>query len=236
MPSFEDYLADHAGSSFARQLALADYLGNGEWGADLEQGVFTYTPDKTFSLQVLGSESHISNTWLWAWANTQSDLPPALLRDVEAIKKHGEKNGATFLTTRSLELDAMSGHAIAMICSGLAGGKCYYRGPYDDGAAYLLLDGVPASVTAPVAPERAITVINEVISQFEVNHRRAVESFLAQQGYRLDRADDTSSAIAPSGSVLNLRFDDRGLLLEMTGTLQPGVPRSDKKSWQFWKK
>jgi hypothetical protein len=235
MRSFQDYLTEHIGSSCARQLALANFLGEGDWGVDIEEGVFTYTPDKSFPLQLLGTESHNDNTWLWAWANTQSNIPTKLLRTVNEIRGHGETDGLMLFTTRSFRLDNVSGHGISMVCSGLAGGKCYYRGPYDGGALFFLLEDVPASVLTPVPAERAITVINEVISQFELNHRRMVESFLVQQGYVLRNNEESLEATAQSGSVLSLTFDDRGLLLKTEARLEPNSAKPIKKAWQFWK-
>jgi hypothetical protein len=45
----------------------------------LAAGIATFGDDLRFPLQLLGSESHLGGTWLWAWADAQSNLPPALL-------------------------------------------------------------------------------------------------------------------------------------------------------------
>ncbi|HEX6708568.1 MAG TPA: hypothetical protein VF169_27780 [Albitalea sp.] len=232
MSPFDAHLTRHIGSSFARQLAFADFLGDGHWGADLDEGVFTYTPDKRLPLQVLGSESEVSGTWLWAWGNEQAGLSPSVLQAAHAVREFGEANDIAPLTTRSFALDDISGHAIAMLCAGLAGGKCYYRGPYDGGAAFFLVDGVPAQVLASVAPARAVTVIQQVISQFDVDHRAMVRSFMQQQGYAIEEDGSTLRAAAASGGALRLSFDTLGRLASIEGTLTP-APK--KRGWQFWK-
>ena len=54
------------GAAFARQLALAEHIGERDWQIDLTEGVATFGDDLRYQVQLLGTESHLDNTWLWA--------------------------------------------------------------------------------------------------------------------------------------------------------------------------
>lgn len=106
----------------------------------------------------------------------------------------------------------------------------------------MLLDDVPAEVLAPVSLPRVNTVLMEVISQFDVDHRRMVTSFLRQQG--LHAASNGAGGIraerAGEGHI-EISFDELGRISNVAATLgpaasAPSTQAAPKKSrWQFWK-
>ncbi|WP_376768412.1 DUF6882 domain-containing protein [Paenibacillus planticolens] len=50
-----------------KQLAINDSIGNLDWNVDMSAGTATFGNELTFPIQMLGSVSHQSNTWLWAY-------------------------------------------------------------------------------------------------------------------------------------------------------------------------
>ncbi|SFQ16886.1 hypothetical protein SAMN05216567_111258 [Variovorax sp. OK605] len=242
MSTFQDHFADHAASSFARQIALGDVIGERPWGIDMQKGLLRFGDDLEYPVQLLGTHAFEPRTWLWVWANTQSNLPPQLTEAALRIRQLGEAQAVEALTQPSLQLDDITDHMIAMTCSGLEGGRCYYRAPYDGGALFVLLDDVPAEVLAPVSLPRVNTVLMEVISQFDVDHRRMVASFLRQQG--LHAASNGVGGIraerAGEGHI-EISFDELGRISNVAATLgpaasAPSTQAAPKKSrWQVWK-
>ena len=65
--------------AFKQQLHLGDLVGDLPWAFDVPTGTLSFG-DLHWHAQILGTESHQTNTWLWAWANTGSNLPPALIQ------------------------------------------------------------------------------------------------------------------------------------------------------------
>lgn len=220
MTTFNELLSQHIGLAFARQLAFADYLGERNWSVDIRQGTCGFGDDLRFPLQLLGTEAEDSDTWLWAWANEASNLPPALLQSCHALKELGDKLGIRELTERSFPLDVANGHSLALIASGLDGQCCYYRGPYRGGALFFLVKDVPVELLQPVPAERAISVLGEVISLFEVNHRLMAESFLKSQGFALEASPGQLTAKRDGDSII-LAFDDQQRISGIEGALQP---------------
>jgi uncharacterized protein DUF6882 len=216
MAGFDDLFSRHVVTAMARQIALADLLGERDWSVDLAAGAATFGDDLRFPIQLLGTESHADGTWLWAWANTGSNIPPALLHLSGWLKGYGEQAAIPELTERSFSLDRADGHRLALLASGLTG-RPYYRGPYDGGALFFHLENVPPQ---PVTPERAITVISQSIAAFPIDHRVAVVSFLEQQGWQVDSAEAVT-AHHPSGATMRVTFDELGRIAQFSGNIQP---------------
>lgn len=233
MTTFKELLSQHVGLAFARQLALADLLENQQsFNVDIRQGVCTFGNDLRFPIQILGSEAEDSDTWLWAWANEASNLPPALLHSCNSLKELGAKHGIRELTERQFPLEVTNGHTLSMIASGVDGNCCYYRGPFPGGALFVLLKNVPAELLRPIRCERVITVLGEAISNFEVDHRLMAESFLKSQGFALQPSDGKLIATREPDMIV-LAFDELGRIAGIDGKIEPR--RKPKPWWQFWK-
>jgi hypothetical protein len=242
MSTFQDYFADHAASSFARQMALADIIGERPWGIDMQKGQLRFGDDLEYGVQLLGTHAFEPRTWLWVWANTQSNLPPQLIETALRIRQLGKDQTVEAFTQPSLQLGEITDHMIAMTCSGLAGGLCYYRAPYEGGALFVLLDDVPVEVLASVSLPRVCTVLTEVVSQFDVDHRRMVTSFLQQQGLRTESNGGASIRAERTGEGhVEIAFDELGRISNVAASLGPAVPalgaqeKTKRSRWQFWK-
>ncbi|BBH69473.1 hypothetical protein ACTI_61580 [Actinoplanes sp. OR16] len=219
MSAFDELFAQHAATAYARQLALADLIGDRDWQLDLNAGVATFGDDLRFPIQLLGTESHIDGSWLWAWANTGSNLPPQLLHLSEWLRAVGEERSVAELTEPGFPLSRADGARLALIASGLTD-RCYYRGPYDGGAVFFHLGDLPAEIVAPVSPERAFLVVPQVIGVFELDHRLTLLSFLHQQGWSI--ADNTPSLVVgrhSSGSEMRVAFDDQNRMTRVSGQI-----------------
>ena len=221
MPSFRELLTQHVATGVARQLALGELLGERNWQLSTSQGVAGFGDDLHFPVQLLGSESEAGQTWLWAWANEQSNLPPAVLHLCGWLYEYGRNAGVAEFVEPELRLARANGQELALVASGLTG-RCYYRGPYDGGAVFFHLENVPAQVLAPVAPERALTVMTRVIQTFEVDHRGAVLAFLQQQGWQVEATARRVTGRHASGSDLSIGFDDDGRIDDIEGQVRSG--------------
>lgn len=232
MNTFAEQFATHAATSFARQLALADFLGEHHWHVDIDAGTVDFGARRTYGIQLLGTEAEEDDTWLWAWANEESGLPDRLLGAVQKVRGFGSQHGIRELTDASSPLDVAGGHVLSMLSVGLVGNCCYYRGPYEGGALFFLVMGLPKAVLDPVRPERAITTISEVICQFEVDHRLMVRSFFEQQRFALQASDETIAGKSDDGTVITVRFDSAGRIGKIESTLRPA--QAKKPWWKLW--
>ncbi|MCA9269681.1 MAG: hypothetical protein KDA41_14470, partial [Planctomycetales bacterium] len=75
-PEFANLLSLHIGNAYAKQLAFADFLGERNWRVSISEGRVKFGNDLSYPIQLIGTEAYGDSSWLWAWANEQSNLPP----------------------------------------------------------------------------------------------------------------------------------------------------------------
>ncbi len=220
--TFSDLVDQHIGLSFRKQLALSDFLGKHSWQVDAGKGTITFGKGprlfgrrRIYPIQVLGTEAEDAGTWLWAWANTQSQLAPGVLRAAERVRSFGESHGIDELVTPELRSSEYPGHLLALVGAGIADADCYYRGPYPYGAAFVLIYETPLRRARPTPLERIGRVIGQVISDYEVDHRAMARAYLEAEGVRYEEEDSALSVVNPAGPSLTITFDELGRIDEL---------------------
>lgn len=225
--TFSELVDQHIGLSFRKQLALADLLGKHSWQLDLGKGTVDFGKGpglfgkrRIYPIQVIGTEAEDSGTWLWAWANAESHIPPGVLKAVERVRAFGESQGIEPLSTGELPSEAYPGHLLASVACGIAQADAYYRGPYPGGAVFFLIHDTPLSEAPPTPGERILTVLTQVIGTFEVNHRAMARAYLEAEGFRLDEGERALTATDRSGHSLKMTLDDRGRMENLATTIR----------------
>ncbi len=225
-PAFEELFVRHGAASFDKALYQRAMLGKCGWAFDLNSGVLAFRRPHEgvlqLRVQVLGSESEESRTWLWAWANP-SAIPPDLLTVVRELRAaHAE---VPELATPELPItDRVTPERIAMVACGIARAGCVFRAFYPRGALYLLIKDprYKRSVRRPIA--RIMRVFPLFIAKHAVaDQRAALMHYL--RFYRLDVREEGrrvigtyhAAAQAPLGAAEPLQvvaeFDAAGRLV-----------------------
>ena len=170
-----------------------------DWYVDFEKGTLTLGKYE-FRVQFLGSESYVSNSWLWGWENV-NNFPNDLLGQVHIARVYGQTWGLEPMMHAQCELnDTFNGHNFSMVvCGALAEGRCYYRCPTagGQGAAFVALTDVPGELFAPVDGITFLNSVSQCIQHFYLDHKIFAESFL-----RWNR-----TPFSWSGDLLTARFD-----------------------------
>ena len=238
-----DLLAAHGAASWDRQLCLAELIGNGNWNLDVQRGEITFGGRQTYPVQILGSESEGGGTWLWAWANAASGLPERVTAASRQLQEYGRQSQVPEFVAPELSLEAVNGHLLSTIASGICQADAYYRGPYDGGAVFLLLTAPETRRFADPTPTHFIRVFTEFIMNFACPHRPALLAYAQYKGYGCEEAADGSMVCtSPSGDALTATLDGEGRLVNFAATLtaagfaaKPSAipPEPEKKPW--WK-
>lgn len=196
------------GKVLANQSACSDAVVKGrDWNVDFSKGIISFGSD-TYPIQLIGSESSSSNTWLWGWAN-KSQLPESVLVEAKRLKQLGEAYGLEALTVPQFEIsDSFNGHKLSIICCALnENNVCYYRGPHQGGAIFIEFYGVPEEVFQPVSARTFIDITSQAIQQFSVDHRIFITSFLFQNGTVYEWSGNTLTAHFNNGENINISFE-----------------------------
>ena len=218
--AFQQLLDAYAIAALDGQLHLADVVGGRPWRVDLAAGTLTFGDDLHFAAQLLGTQSDETGTFIWAWDHPSRPRHTDL---AEAVRAAGERRGVAELTTRKLDVtDVVHAHTLAMVAVGLTGADAYYRGPYDGGAAVLLIrDPTFPRPDRPYPLLHAAAVIPQAISAVDLDARRAVPAYLIAVGATVERTPDGVTARDVAGHTLTATFDDLGRLDQLTGSTAP---------------
>ncbi|MBE6889203.1 MAG: hypothetical protein E7485_04235 [Ruminococcaceae bacterium] len=201
---FLSLLSLSAGYSIACQNKMGELvIGDNGWNVDIKGGTIRFG-ERVFKSGVLGSESHESGTWLWGWANTEGGLPEIASAPSRRAKKL-LPNVAEFINGKFMLDELHTGHNLAMVCCGISeDAMCYYRCPYNGGAAFVTVSGLPEEVFSPLPIQEFVNQYMQIVSSLYCDHRLLAAGFLFQNGndFQIER-----DSIAAKFENITLRFD-----------------------------
>jgi hypothetical protein len=216
-PTTELAAMNHFGGlALEKQLDFGEQVGTLAWMADVQLGTITFGETIAYPMQILGTFSHGSQSWLWAWANAQSNLPAPVLRQALQLKQIGQETGLTLLKTPSFPFTAQELHVLGCLASGWLGLDAYYLADYGQGAMLVGLQSPEIAKLRRDTHARVFTVFPQLISQFEVEHRPALAHYLQAKGYTLAETD-TQLTGTRHGQTVVAQFDDQGRLVQLEG-------------------
>ncbi len=210
---------------FDRQMLLADLIDDLPWAYDLQTGILSFGDRYHWKAEVLGTESEETGTWLWAWANEASNIPAQHQTASLNLKNFGEAHDIDELTEPMVPLDHADGHAFASIAVGEGLGKAYYRGPYNDGAVFLLITDENLQLQVEVPLLHILTVFPQAISALDLpDHREALRGYLKHYGFEPKDEGDALLLCEEGEELFRATFDEWGRLQEMKGILDKQNP------------
>lgn len=212
----QDLIEQFGGYAFDKQIDLGDVIGANNWNVDMGKGEISFGADLVFPIQVLGTFSHSSQTWLWAWANTKSGLPENLLRQALKLKKYGVENDIDLLSINQFEATNADLHLIGSVASGMFNSSGYYIADYGEGAMLVTIQSDKVDKINQQNHHRILTVFPQLISQFEMNHNIGLTNYLTAKGYHI--AENGAKLVASkNGQTITAEFDELSRLTKLKG-------------------
>lgn len=223
MPTtFDSLYTEFVITSFDKQLRLADAHGEDDWGFNMTNGEITFNETVSYKIQILGTEDHANESWMWGWANKASNIPDELLVVANQLRVYGEKYSITELADPKSSMEDVDGHTIGLIACGFVNGKAYYRCPYENGALFVLITDAKLELPIENKMVRATRVIPECISALEItDHSKATAAYLRHNGF--DVVDDGHKIVVHGDGqpILTAKFDELNRLTKLDSHLNP---------------
>ncbi|MGJ8732790.1 DUF6882 domain-containing protein [Cellulophaga fucicola] len=215
--SLEDAFEAYAGLSFEKQLIFGDIIGDNGWQLDMGKESILFG-DLEFPIQVIGSLSFNSNSWMWGWANTQSGIPESLLVQSNKLKEIGEEKNIKELIDGHFNVEEGFEHKIGMLASGVFNSKSYYSANYGQGTLIVTIDDnkVPAINKAEL--EKVLTCFPQLISAITVDHKKAFKNYLIDRDFKLYIINNKIEGLK-DGKIITAEFDDLGRLESLSAKL-----------------
>ena len=213
--SENDFLEKFGASALEKQRNLYDVTGGLSWNVDMDKEEITFGDDLTFPMQVLGSFSHSSETWLWIWENKAGGYAESVMKQALLLKQYGEENNIDLLTVGKFDAVENDLHLIGMIAVEMFNGSGYYLGNYGQGTMVVTIKSDIIDKVESEELARISTVFPELISTFEIqNHKNAFTNYLTQKGYQLTLNGNEIKA-EKNENVINAVFNENNLLTKL---------------------
>lgn len=230
-PVFQSLLDQYAAGSLDKQYRLQEHLEKvapgADWLLDISSATLSFGERVRVPVQLLGTESEQDGTWLWGWANQSVDNRGGILGVAEQLRAYGAEYQVPEFTAPEAPLDQVNGYLLSLVAAGLFSADAFYRGPYEDGAAFMLLTLPEIHAQSNQTPVHVIRVFTELISNIPVNHRPALLGYLDCKGYQVTETPTTLLGTSPTGEELEADFDAQGRLSQFRTKQQPPITRED---------
>ena len=218
MINYDTLFEKYAGIGFEKQYSLAEVIGDNNWNVDMTTGLISFG-SIDMPIQILGTYSYHSNTWLWAWANEASNIPNNLLKQANELKALGEEYNIEFLLKDEYKIEPIDVHALGIIASGKFGSSAYYAGDFGDGIVLMTIDNPLVDTVEYNEQARILKTFPQVISTFSINHKRTLKNYLEAKGYSVEETQEGLTA-TKNGNVISALFDDSNRLIKLNGEIK----------------
>jgi hypothetical protein len=111
----------------------------------------------------------------------------------------------------------VNGHNIASMAASIdPAGACYYRCPYENRAAYVLVGNLPDAVFAPAPVGSVVSTITDLIRQLPLHHGALAGNLLADNCAEVTQGEDGSLlGRFADGATLTISFDEKGRIVSL---------------------
>ena len=213
----QELIERYGGIAMDKQLNFGEFIGNNNWNINIANGEISFGTDIVLPIQVLGTISHSSQTWLWAWANTKSGLSENVIKQSLQLKKYGEENEIDLLKNDTFDFTKEDLHLIGIIASGIHNSSGYYICDYGQGAMVVTIKSEKVDkINKEDNHYRILTVFPQLISQFEMNHNYALTNYLIAKGYTISE-NGTKLSATKNGQIITAEFDELSRLTKLNG-------------------
>lgn len=207
--AFTQLVEDHAVTRLLRQMAVERLVGDApEWRANLDAGELRIG-GRRFPVDVVGTESHVVHTWVWAWPNPSFSAEQTA--GSAALREYGARHGIDVLQSdEEIPLDVVSGELAGIAASAVAGADGFFVGRHEEGAvAFLLYDGQLANATPE--PTDLPFALTRLLASAPFDVGRAVRSFAQHPAAGYEAAEHGGGlTLRGYGGAAVVRFDPGG--------------------------
>jgi len=114
------------------------------WDYDQATGLLTFSndgiPAVISNIEIVGSVSTVTDTWLWSWANFH--FLPNVRTQIVAVRDFGEKEDFPQLTIPKWHADEVDGWEMSAIATHVLDAKGVYRVPTGKGFLFMAMTNV----------------------------------------------------------------------------------------------
>jgi hypothetical protein len=204
---FGDIFEHGVGRALSRYYGLFDWLGDHQVFIDVQAEIINFGDGRVFPIQLLGTESHITNTWLWAWANTTSNLPAGIIQAAEAMRNHEFGEGVHEIITPKFPIEQVNGFHISLLGSSWFYGTIPYYYQYDGGSLHMLIEEMDPAIGYGCDAKRIAEIFSYILEIPGISHLFAIDSFMRNEGFQYEETDSMTIYTRTDNIVAEVTYD-----------------------------
>lgn len=183
----QDLFSKYGALALEKQEILSGLVQDAEGELDIEKGIVKFN-DKEFPIQLIGFLDDDESTWSWAWDNEEIGFPEELIEEAKAVKEFGEKQNIPQFSENVFSASFAEAHILSMTVSSLFNNDAYCAVNYGSFIFFVTIESDELELSED--PDVFAKVINDFHRRFEVNHRKALQSYAELKGYEYKERDD----------------------------------------------
>jgi hypothetical protein len=220
LSAYDAAVIEHALTGFARRRAFYERVKGRDWRVDLAAATLTIDGLGRFDAQLLGTWSHVSDTFLWSWANPRADDRSLSTRIARELRRLGETEpGLAVLAQREVAPTWVHPIELGIVCGELAGSLPLYDRQTGQATALLLVEGT--GIDDRVAPVHIGGMVLELQAFCMADLRMTTARFLERQGFQVEEDGCETHARREDGHRVQLVWDRSGRILQWNAHLVP---------------
>lgn len=206
----------YGGLAMEKQWDLYNVIGRKSGKINAAKGTIKFGFWLSFPVQILGTYTISTQTFLWAWASS-SPFPSDIIQQALQLKSYGIKNGISRLSKALFQAEKLHLNLIGSIASGMFNASAYYLVEGKDEITVVTLNGDKINSKAPAGHDLAKLVIPEWVSWFEMtDERHAIVTYLTAKGYEITW-EGTEMTAKLGGDWFKAVFDEESKLVSFEG-------------------
>jgi hypothetical protein len=215
--SEQELIEKYGGIALEKQRHFSSILSDSHhWDVDMDTGEIRFGDKLIFPFQILGTFSHASESWLWAWANERSEIPATLMKQALALQKYGQDNEIDFLKNSCSDAAMNDLHLVGLIATGMFNASGYYLANYGQGHMCVTVQSDEIDNGYESNHHSILTVFPQLISLFEMNHQKALIHYLQTKGYETKEEGNILTG-SKDGKIIKAEFDNLFRLTKLNG-------------------
>ncbi|MFC4911219.1 DUF6882 domain-containing protein [Actinomadura gamaensis] len=225
--AFENFAGRSSAAVIHRQDVLNAFLGDAERQFDLRARTLSGAGTVLGGVTSMGSFSHLSQTWLWSWANPAFSWDDPFVAPLRAVYDLGAHYEIVEFTTGHIDFSgfpnpAQAATTMVLGAADILGGNGCWSCRINDGkgSAYIHLDDpqIPPATYSHIASARLLMTAAEV---FPANPKLIVQGYIARYGTRYKEGPNVVAGDMVDGSELVVRFDEHGRIAAISAGKTP---------------
>ena len=217
MALFQSYFERFALVSLEKQERLFRALGDHSLDLDLDSGLARFSSGLSCSFQVLGTESENTLTWLWGWADEQTEMQETLLASCRELKAWAGREHLSEFTVPSLHMNCADGTKLSLVSSIVCKASAFYRDHYEGGTLFLLLFCRGLEAYPGFNRKELIRRFRELSQTYDGDFCNILLSYFKERGFPVSESNRQISGELGTGERLIADLDEHGNITSLNG-------------------